>query len=173
MWQFLSQNWIGIVFVVGMLGMHLGGHRHSAGGHGTSGDGGAMSGCGGHGGADTDNRPNVEVGPEPRVGQAAGEGSPARQEGSSTPWIAGSPVPGDAPGTAPADRPAAVAASGTPNPTRDALEAGWDLGSRKVWRLEQRPALAQPEPTKPTEPEPTQPEPGGPGAPLSPRSWRA
>lgn len=170
MWQFLSQNWVGIVFVVAMLGMHLGGHRHGTGGHGASGHGGPMPGCGGHAGPDTDTRPNGEVGREPRVGQATGDGAPARQEGSSTPWIAGSPVPGDGPGTPPADRPAAVAASGTPDPTRDALEPDWNLGSRQDWRPEPAPAPAQPEPT---EPEPSQPEPPVRGALLSSRSWRA
>ena len=45
--DFLQQNWIGVLFVVAMLAMHLGGHRHGGqGGH--AGHGGSMSGCGGH-----------------------------------------------------------------------------------------------------------------------------
>ena len=45
--DFLQQNWIGMLFVVAMLAMHFGGHRH--GGHGGhAGRGGTMRGCGGH-----------------------------------------------------------------------------------------------------------------------------
>ena len=45
--DFLQQNWIGVLFVVAMLAMHFGGHRHGGqGGH--AGHGGSMSGCGGH-----------------------------------------------------------------------------------------------------------------------------
>ena len=45
MWQFLTQNWVGIAFVAAMLAMHLGGHRHGAGGHGAG-----FGGCGSHAG---------------------------------------------------------------------------------------------------------------------------
>ena len=45
--DFLQQNWIGMLFVVAMLAMHFGGHRHGGqAGHG--GHGGTMRGCGGH-----------------------------------------------------------------------------------------------------------------------------
>lgn len=45
--DFLQRNWIGILFVVAMLAMHFGGHRHGdRGGH--AGHGGMMrGGCGG------------------------------------------------------------------------------------------------------------------------------
>lgn len=47
MFDFLQRNWIGILFVVAMLAMHFGGHRHGGrGGH--AGHGGMMGGCGGH-----------------------------------------------------------------------------------------------------------------------------
>jgi hypothetical protein len=44
MFDFLQQNWIGILFIVAMLAMHFGGHRHC----GQGGHGGMMGGCGGH-----------------------------------------------------------------------------------------------------------------------------
>lgn len=47
MFDFLQQNWIVMLFVVAMLAMHFGGHRHGGqGGH--LGHGGTMRGCGGH-----------------------------------------------------------------------------------------------------------------------------
>lgn len=53
--EFLQQNWIGILFVVAMMVMHLGGHRHAgqSGGHGGHG-GGCGAGHPGHPRATTD-----------------------------------------------------------------------------------------------------------------------
>lgn len=43
MFEYIQRNWVGVLLVVGVLAMHLGGHRH--GGHGQ-----LTHGCGGHDG---------------------------------------------------------------------------------------------------------------------------
>lgn len=53
--EWFSSNWVWVVFVVGMLGMHLFGHGH--GGHGDSGGKDRRDGCGaGRGSKDADRK---------------------------------------------------------------------------------------------------------------------
>lgn len=67
--DFLQQNWVGILFVVAMLAMHFGGHRHG-GQRGHAGHRGMMGGCGGH--AVGTSHPS-----ESQTGTAAPERTPA------------------------------------------------------------------------------------------------
>ena len=96
--DFLQRNWIGIFFIVAMLGMHLGGHRHggTGGGHG-----GLMGGCGAghgsHGGA----------------GHTSGHGRPSETQ-SQEARTPGAPQPPRQPDPT---------RDGAPDPTRDAAPA--------------------------------------------------
>ncbi len=107
--QFLQQNWIGIIFIVAMMAMHLGGHRH--GGHG--GHGGAM-----HGGCGASREDNGSQSPN-----NAQDHDARPYPSSATPWDAPSRPSRDASQPDPtwdATRPDPTWDATRPDPTRDA-----------------------------------------------------